>query len=203
MGARIAVTGGIASGKSAVAELLARHGAVIIDSDAVAREVVEPGTPALDAIVEHFGPGMLTADGALDRAALARVVFADPEARAVLEGITHPAIRERAEWLRTHAEPGAIVIDVVPLLVEAGLAERFDLVIVVDVDEQTQRRRLMARNGLSHEEAELRIGAQASRHRRLAAADVIVSNEGDRHALEGAVDELWDRLRALRAGTAV
>jgi dephospho-CoA kinase len=196
---RIALTGGIASGKSAVADLLARHGAVIIDSDVLAREVVALGTPGLDAIAERFGPGVLAADGSLDRAALGRIVFADPEARTALEGITHPAIRERSEWLREHAPEGAIVIDVIPLLVEAGLAERYDTVIVVDADEDTQLRRLMARSGLTREEAELRIAAQASRRRRRTVADEVVVNDGDRAELEARVDALWQRLRAREA----
>ena len=196
---RIALTGGIASGKSAVADLLARHGAVIIDSDVLAREVVALGTPGLDAIAERFRPGVLAADGSLDRAALGRIVFADPEARTALEGITHPAIRERSEWLREHAPEGAIVIDVIPLLVEAGLAERYDTVIVVDADEDTQLRRLMARSGLTREEAELRIAAQASRRRRRTVADEVVVNDGDRAELEARVDALWQRLRAREA----
>ncbi|HRL50360.1 MAG TPA: dephospho-CoA kinase [Propioniciclava sp.] len=199
MATRIALTGGIASGKSAVADLLARHGAVIIDSDVLAREVVALGTPGLDAIAERFGPGVLAADGSLDRAALGRIVFADPEARTALEGITHPAIRERSEWLREHAPEGAIVIDVIPLLVEAGLAERYDTVIVVDADEDTQLRRLMARSGLTREEAELRIAAQASRRRRRTVADEVVVNDGDRAELEARVDALWQRLRAREA----
>ena len=196
---RIALTGGIASGKSAVADLLARHGAVIIDSDVLAREVVALGTPGLDAIAERFGPGVLAADGSLDRAALGRIVFPDPEARTALEGITQPAIRERSEWLREHAPEGAIVIDVIPLLVEAGLAERYDTVIVVDADEDTQLRRLMARSGLTREEAELRIAAQASRRRRRTVADEVVVNDGDRAELEARVDALWQRLRAREA----
>ncbi|MFZ2479734.1 MAG: dephospho-CoA kinase [Propioniciclava sp.] len=199
MATRIALTGGVASGKSAVADLLARHGAVIIDSDVLAREVVALGTPGLDAIAERFGPGVLAADGSLDRAALGRIVFADPEARTALEGITHPAIRERSEWLREHAPEGAIVIDVIPLLVEAGLAERYDTVIVVDADEDTQLRRLMARSGLTREEAELRIAAQASRRRRRTVADEVVVNDGDRAELEARVDALWQRLRAREA----
>ena len=182
-----------------MADLLARHGAVIIDSDVLAREVVALGTPGLDAIAERFGPGVLAADGSLDRAALGRIVFADPEARTALEGITHPAIRERSEWLREHAPEGAIVIDVIPLLVEAGLAERYDTVIVVDADEDTQLRRLMARSGLTREEAELRIAAQASRRRRRTVADEVVVNDGDRAELEARVDALWQRLRAREA----
>ncbi|WP_246227099.1 dephospho-CoA kinase [Propioniciclava coleopterorum] len=194
MTGRIALTGGIASGKSAVADLLAERGAIIIDADVLAREVVEPGTPGLDAIEARFGAGVLTPDGALDRAALGRIVFADPDARADLESITHPAIRERAEWLRAAAPPGSVVIDVIPLLVEAGLAGRFDTVVVVDTDEETQLARLRARNGLSREDALARLDAQASRERRLAAADLVVENTGDLDALRRRVAVLWGEL---------
>lgn len=142
---RIALTGGIASGKSSVADLLAERGAVIIDSDVSAREVVEPGTPGLAAIVERFGEGVLRDDGALDRPALGAIVFADPAARADLEAITHPRIRARADALRVAAPEGAVVIDVIPLLVEVGLAGRFDEVIVVDVPEEVQVERLRRR----------------------------------------------------------
>ncbi|QIK73965.1 dephospho-CoA kinase [Propioniciclava coleopterorum] len=190
----MALTGGIASGKSAVADLLAERGAIIIDADVLAREVVEPGTPGLDAIEARFGAGVLTPDGALDRAALGRIVFADPDARADLESITHPAIRERAEWLRAAAPPGSVVIDVIPLLVEAGLAGRFDTVVVVDTDEETQLARLRARNGLSREDALARLDAQASRERRLAAADLVVENTGDLDALRRRVAVLWGEL---------
>lgn len=194
MTGRIALTGGIASGKSAVADLLAERGAIIIDADVLAREVVEPGTPGLDAIETRFGAGVLTPDGTLDRAALGRIVFADPDARADLESITHPAIRERAEWLRAAAPSGAVVIDVIPLLVEAGLAGRFDTVVVVDTDEETQLARLRARNGLSREDALARLDAQASRGRRLAAADLVVENTGDLDALRRRVAVLWGEL---------
>ena len=196
---RIALTGGIASGKSAVADLLAARGAVIIDSDVLAREVVEPGTPGLAAISERFGAGVLAGDGSLDRAALGRLVFADPDARADLEAITHPAIRARAEALRAAAPPGSVVIDVIPLLVEAGLAGGFDTVIVVDADPATQLRRLRARNGFSAQEAGQRLAAQASRADRLAAADLVVPNTGDLAGLRREVDALWRRLASSSA----
>lgn len=196
---RIALTGGIASGKSAVADLLAARGAVIIDSDVLAREVVEPGTPGLAAISERFGAGVLAGDGSLDRAALGRLVFADPDARADLEAITHPAIRARAEALRAAAPPGSVVIDVIPLLVEAGLAGGFDTVIVVDADPATQLRRLCARNGFSAQEAGQRLAAQASRADRLAAADLVVPNTGDLAGLRREVDALWRRLASSSA----
>lgn len=191
---RIALTGGIASGKSAVADLLAERGAVIIDADVLARAVVEPGTPGLAAIVERFGAAVLAADGSLDRPALGRIIFADPDARADLEAITHPAIRARARALRAAAPEGSVVIDVIPLLVEAGLADGFDTVIVVDADEDTQLSRLRARNGLDAEEARQRLDAQAPRGQRLAAADLVVENHGDLADLRREVDALWRTL---------
>lgn len=193
---RIALTGGIASGKSSVAELLAERGAVIIDSDVSAREVVAPGTPGLAAIVERFGEGVLRADGALDRPALGAIVFADPAARADLEAITHPRIRARADALRAAAPEGAVVIDVIPLLVEAGLVGRFDEVIVVDVPEEVQVERLRRRDGFTRDEAMARLAAQASRDDRLAVADHVVDNTGTPAELEASVDALWRRLAA-------
>ena len=196
---RIALTGGIASGKSAVADLLAERGAVIIDADVLARAVVEPGTPGLAAIVERFGAAVLAADGSLDRPALGRIIFADPDARADLEAITHPAIRARARALRAAAPEGSVVIDVIPLLVEAGLADGFDTVIVVDADPDTQLRRLCARNGFSAQEAGQRLAAQASRADRLAVADLVVPNTGDLADLGREVDALWRRLASSSA----
>ena len=193
---RIALTGGIASGKSSVADLLAERGAVIIDSDVSAREVVAPGTPGLAAIVERFGEGVLRADGALDRPALGAIVFADPAARADLEAITHPRIRARADALRAAAPEGAVVIDVIPLLVEAGLVGRFDEVIVVDVPEEVQVERLRRRDGFTRDEAMARLAAQASRDDRLAVADHVVDNTGTPAELEASVDALWRRLAA-------
>lgn len=193
---RIALTGGIASGKSAVADLLAERGAVIIDADVLARAVVEPGTPGLAAIVERFGAGVLAADGSLDRPALGRIIFADPDARADLEAITHPAIRARARALRAAAPEGSVVIDVIPLLVEAGLADGFDTVIVVDADPDTQLRRLRSRDGFTAQEAGQRLAAQASRADRLAVADLVVPNTGDLADLRREVDQVWRRLTA-------
>ena len=193
---RIALTGGIASGKSAVADLLAERGAVIIDADVLARAVVEPGTPGLAAIVERFGAAVLAADGSLDRPALGRIIFADPDARADLEAITHPAIRARARALRAAAPEGSVVIDVIPLLVEAGLADGFDTVIVVDADPDTQLRRLRSRDGFTAQEAGQRLAAQASRADRLAVADLVVPNTGDLADLRREVDQAWRRLTA-------
>ena len=193
--ARIALTGGIASGKSAVADLLAARGAVLVDSDVLAREVVAPGTPGLAAIVERFGEGILRPDGALDRPALGAIVFADPDARADLEAITHPRIRARAGELRAEALAGAVVIDVIPLLVEGDLSGRFDEVIVVDVPEEVQVERLRRRDGFTRDEAMARLAAQASREDRLAVADHVIDNSGDTDALAAQVDRLWDALR--------
>ena len=192
---RIALTGGIASGKSAVADLLAAKGAVLVDSDVLAREVVAPGTPGLAAVVDRFGEGILRPDGALDRPALGAIVFADPDARADLEAITHPRIRARAGELRAEAPAGAVVIDVIPLLVEGDLSGRFDEVIVVDVPEEVQVERLRRRDGFTRDEAMARLAAQASREDRLAVADHVIDNSGDTDALAEQVDRLWDALR--------
>lgn len=192
----IGLTGGIASGKSAVADLLAEHGAVIIDSDRLAREVVEPGTPGLAAVVARFGTGVLAADGALNRAALGRIVFEDPSARADLEAVVHPLVRARAAELAASAPADSVVVEVIPLLVETGQAGRFDHVVVVDVDPAVQLARLQARDGFSAAEAAARVAAQASRERRLAAADVVIDNSGSPADLAAAVDRLWARWRS-------
>ncbi len=173
---RIGLTGGIAGGKSTVAAMLAELGAVIIDADQLAREVVEPGTEGLDRIRDRFGGRVIGADGRLDRAALGRIVFADSAARAELEAIVHPAVRRRAAELEAAAGPDAVVVQMIPLLVETGQADTFDAVIVVDVDPQVQRRRLTDRDGLPAAEADSRIAAQAPRQARLAAADVVIDN---------------------------
>jgi dephospho-CoA kinase len=195
---RVGLTGGIASGKSLVAAELAVRGAIIIDADVLAREVVEPGTPALAAIVERFGPQILS-DGQLDRSRLAEMVFADPVARRDLERIVHPAVRARAAELERAADPAAVVVHVIPLLVETGQQEDFDVVVTVDVDHETQIRRLMARNGFSLAEAESRIAAQASREARLAASDVVVDNTADVDLLRAQITAVWGVLTS--AGT--
>jgi dephospho-CoA kinase len=195
---RVGLTGGIASGKSLVAAELAARGAIIIDADVLAREVVEPGTPALAAIVERFGPQILS-DGQLDRSRLAEMVFADPVARRDLERIVHPAVRARAAELERAADPAAVVVHVIPLLLETGQQEDFDVVVTVDVDHETQIRRLMARNGFSLAEAESRIAAQASREARLAASDVVVDNTTDVDLLRAQITDVWGVLTS--AGT--
>ncbi|MGI3784685.1 MAG: dephospho-CoA kinase [Janthinobacterium lividum] len=195
---RIGLTGGIASGKSAVAALLQERGALVVDADVLAREVVEPGTPGLAAVVERFGPSVLRPDGRLDRAALGRLVFSgdgsSQAARRDLEAVVHPAVRARAAELEAGAGPDQVVVHVIPLLVETGQGESFDLVVVTDVAAEVQRTRLLARDGMSEAEADARIAAQASRAERLAAADVVLDNDGDRDDLVRHVDELWARI---------
>jgi dephospho-CoA kinase len=195
---RVGLTGGIASGKSVVAAELAARGAIIIDADVLAREVVEPGTPALAAIVDRFGAQVLS-DGRLDRARLAQIVFADPLARRDLERIVHPAVRTRAAELERAAGAAAVVVHVIPLLVETGQQEDFDLVVTVDVDHETQIKRLMARNGYTRADAESRIAAQASREDRMIAADVVLGNTGSVTQLREQIDALWAELSSAVA----
>jgi dephospho-CoA kinase len=187
---RIGLTGGIGSGKSTVAALLAQRGAQVVDADRIAREVVEPGTPGLAAVVAEFGEGVLTADGALDRPALAARVFADPAARARLDAVVHPLVRARAADLVARAPADAVVVQDVPLLVETGQAGSFDLVLVVETDVDTRVARLVDR-GLSAEDARARIASQATDEQRRAVADVVLRNDGDRAALAAEVERLW------------
>lgn len=194
---RVGLTGGIAAGKSEVLRLLAQHGAVTIDADGLAREVVEPGTPGLQRIVDEFGRAMLTADGRLDREQLAEVVFTDEPARRRLEGIVHPLVRARSEELESAAiehDPAAVVVHAIPLLVETGQVDRFDAVIVVDVSPERQTERLMTLRGMSSEQAHSRVISQAKREERLAAADVVLHNDGSLQDLATQVDELWPDL---------
>ena len=186
----IGLTGGIGSGKSTVSALLAARGAVVVDADRIAREVVEPGTPGLAAIVEAFGDGVLRPDGGLDRPALAAVVFADPGARARLDGIVHPLVRARAAELAAAAPPGAVVVHDVPLLVESGRREPYDLVLVVETDLATRVARLVGR-GLSEEDARARIAVQATDEQRRAVADVVLENDGTPEDLAEQVDRFW------------
>lgn len=192
---RVGLTGGIASGKTAVSEALHERGAVIIDADLLAREVVEPGTPGLAAVVARFGTGVLAADGRLDREALGRTVFTDERARRDLEAIVHPAVRARATALEEAADPDAVVVHVIPLLVETGQQDAFDVVVVVDVEPDRQLDRLRRRNGLDPAAAQARVAAQVSRADRLRAADVVLDNNGSRDQLVRQVDRLWRDLR--------
>ena len=187
---RIGLTGGIGSGKSTVAGLLAARGAQVVDADRIAREVVEPGTPGLAAVVAAFGRGVLTPDGALDRPALAAVVFADPDARRRLDGIVHPLVRARAAEAVTALPDDAVVVQDIPLLVETGQAGSYDLVLVVEADLATRVRRLVGR-GLSEEDARARIAAQATDEQRRAVADVVLRNDGTPEELRAEVDRVW------------
>ncbi|MGL5406092.1 MAG: dephospho-CoA kinase [Propionibacteriaceae bacterium] len=195
---RVGLTGGIASGKTIVSDELMRYGAIIIDADVLAREVVAPGTNGLRQIAEHFGSKVLTADGSLDRSALASIVFADDKARAELNAIVHPLVRKRAQELEVLASADAIVVHVIPLLVETRQADQFDVVVVVDISEEAQICRLMERNNLTREQAQARIAAQASREERIAVADIVVSNQGSRRELLVQCNKLWKELQLCK-----
>lgn len=197
---RVGLTGGIGSGKSTVANRLAEHGAVLVDSDRIARAVVEPGTPGLAAIAEAFGTGVLAADGSLDRAALAARAFAGEESRRRLNGILHPLIGQRTAELMAGAADDAIVVHDVPLLVENDLAPAYHLVVVVDAPVEVRVRRLVEARGMTEEDARARIRAQATEDQRRAVADVWLDNGGRRDAVLAEVDELWaDRLVPFEA----
>ena len=196
---RVGLTGGIGSGKSTVAAMLAERGAVIIDADAVAREVVEPGSEALREIADAFGPEVIGVDGRLDRARLAGIVFSDAAALARLNAITHPRIAARSAELLDAAPLTAVVVYDMPLLVENGLTQGWDAVVVVDAPEDQRVERLVEK-GLDSEDARRRIMAQASRQERLAAADYVIDNSRDIVDLTGQVDDLWARLVGTRPG---
>jgi dephospho-CoA kinase len=187
---RIGLTGGIGSGKSTVSRLLAERGAVIVDADAIAREVVRPGTPGLAAVAQAFGAAILAADGSLDRPALAAVVFADTEQRAKLDGIVHPLVRARATELAAAAPPDAVLVNDVPLLAETGQASSYDLVVVVEADAETRVARLVQR-GLTAEDARARIAVQATDEQRRAIADVVLDNSGTPEQLAAQVERFW------------
>ena len=192
---RVGLTGGVASGKSTVSAILAERGAVVIDADLLAREVVAAGTPGLAEIVEAFGPSVLTAEGELDRPAMGAVVFADPEKRKLLEGIIHPRVRALGAEIEAAAPRGALVVHDIPLLAETGQAAAFDAVIVVDVPTEVQVERMVALRGMSREEAESRIAAQATREDRLAIATYVIENTGTMDDLRLRVDEVVEQLR--------
>ncbi|MGB3954663.1 MAG: dephospho-CoA kinase [Brooklawnia sp.] len=200
MALQVALTGGIASGKTTVAALFAERGALLIDSDQLAREVVEPGTPGLAEVVARFGGQVLDDQGRLDRQALGAIVFADDVARADLNAIVHPRVRQRRAELLAEAGDDEVVISVIPLLVETGLADQFDAVVVVDLPEAVQVERLMTRNGFSAEQAQARVEAQAARAERLAAADWVIDNSGAPDELDGQVQAVWRELRNKAAG---
>ncbi|MFE0582072.1 MULTISPECIES: dephospho-CoA kinase [unclassified Streptomyces] len=205
---KVGLTGGIGAGKSEVSRLLAGYGAVVVDADRIAREVVEPGTPGLAAIVAAFGREVLTPEGTLDRPGLGSIVFADEDKLRTLNAIVHPLVGARSAELEAAAGPDAIVVHDVPLLTENGLAPLYDLVVVVDAAPSTQLARLTGLRAMAEEEARARMAAQATREERLAVATLVIDNDGPLDALEPQVRRVWKELterasgRAPGAGTA-
>jgi dephospho-CoA kinase len=198
----IGLTGGIASGKSTIARHLARHGAVHIDADQLARDVVEPGTDGLTRIRETFGDAVMAPDGNLDRAALGATVFGHPEQLTKLNAIVHPAVRDLTRTLIRAAEaadPRAVVVYDVPLLVEAGVGHPFDLIVVAHADEATRLGRLVSLRGMSEADAARRLGSQASDAERLAVADVVIDTGGTVEQTLEQADQLWERVRSAGA----
>ncbi|RYC10924.1 dephospho-CoA kinase [Nocardioides zhouii] len=193
---RVGLTGGVASGKSTVSTILAELGAVVIDADLIAREVVARGTPGLDAVVAEFGPELLTPDGDLDRPAMGALVFGDPDARKRLEAIIHPLVHRRSAELEEQAGDSAVVVHDIPLLAEVGRAGSFDAVIVVDAPPELQVSRMVEDRGWTREDAESRIAAQATRDDRLAIATYVVDNTGTRDELRAQVEEIYAVLAA-------
>lgn len=204
---RVGLTGGIGSGKSAVARRLVGHGAVLVDADAIAREVVAAGTPGLAAVLAEFGPGVRAPDGSLDRPALGRIVFADADAdadaRQRLNAIVHPLIADRRTELVAAAPADAVVVEDIPLLAEGGLAGGFDLVLVVEAPEPVRVERLRRHRGMTPDEAGARMAAQATDADRRAIADVVLVNDGSLADLDDRVDRVWrDRIAPLAAARA-
>jgi len=191
---RVGLTGGIASGKSTVSAIFEELGAVVIDGDKLAREVVEKGTPGLEQVVAAFGPGLLTPGGDLDRPAMGAIVFNDPEKRLLLETIVHPLVFERYAALEAATTPDDVVIHDIPLLAESGRADTFDEVIVVDVPEQLQVERMLRDRGWTDDDARARIGSQATREQRLAIATHVIDNTGTLEALRERVEEVYRAL---------
>jgi dephospho-CoA kinase len=199
----VGLTGGIGSGKSTVSRLLAERGAVIVDADAITREVQEPGTPAFTAIVERFGPGIVAADGTLDRAAVADIVFADPDALADLNKIVHPAVGgEIAQRMTRLAETDAVVVLDVPLLVESKRGYPVAGLIVVDVDPEVALARVVEQRGMREADVRARMANQASRDDRLARADRVIDNSGTLADLERQVDAAWSWIQGLEVSVA-
>ncbi|PZG13399.1 dephospho-CoA kinase [Nonomuraea aridisoli] len=196
---KIGLTGGIGSGKSEVSKRLSAKGAVVVDADRIAREVVEPGTPGLARVVATFGEEVLRPDGSLDRPKLGSIVFADSEKLAALNAIVHPLVGERVAELQAQAPDDAILVYDVPLLVENNLAPMYDVVVVVDAADDVRVRRLGELRGMPESDAKARIAAQASREDRLAAAHIVIPNEGTLEELDAQVDELWEELRRRAA----
>ncbi|MET8678017.1 dephospho-CoA kinase [Streptomyces sp. NPDC004647] len=196
---KVGLTGGIGAGKSEVSRLLASYGAVVVDADRIAREVVEPGTPGLAAVVDEFGPEILADDGTLDRPKLGGIVFNDPERLHALNAIVHPLVGARSAELEASAGEDAIVVHDVPLLTENGLAPLYDLVVVVDAGAETQIDRLVRLRGMAEAEARSRMAAQATREQRLAVADLVIENDGPLEGLEPQVRKVWEALRERAA----
>ncbi|MDR0436302.1 MAG: dephospho-CoA kinase [Propionibacteriaceae bacterium] len=192
---RVALAGGIASGKSLVAHLFEELGAVVVDYDVLARQVVEPGTPGLEVLARVFGSGILRADGTLDREELAEVVFDDDASRENLNAILHPLIRAAAREADETAPDDSIVVHVIPLLVETGSTRDFDKIVVVDVPIETQIERLMSRNGYNRMQAKKRIAAQATREARLAVADYVIDNSGTIPEAMEQARAIWEELK--------
>jgi dephospho-CoA kinase len=192
---KVGLTGGIGSGKSEVSRRLADHGAVVIDADKIAREVVEPGTSGLALIVDAFGRGVLRDDGSLDREKLGRIVFADAGELGRLNAIVHPRVGERVALLQREAPAGAVVVYDVPLLAENNLAPMYDVVIVVDASDEVRLARLTGPRGMTEEDARARIDAQATREDRLKIADIVIPNDGDLGELDARVADVWADLR--------
>lgn len=199
---RVGLTGGIGAGKSVVSRRLAAHGAVVIDADAIAREVVEPGTPGLAEVVAAFGPEVLLPDGRLDRPKLGDIVFADPDLRARLNAIVHPLVGARMRELEESAAPGSIVVHDVPLIAETNMAGAYDLVVVVDIPPRLQLDRLIRDRGLTRDQARARMAAQASREQRLGIAGIVFDNSGSLAELDRQVRDLWIELRRRAAQAA-
>ncbi len=193
IGARVGLTGGIGSGKSTVAAMLAGRGAFVVDADSIARSVVAPGSIGLERLAETFGAGILLPDGTLDRVGLAAVAFADADSKARLDAITHPLIRQQTAREFATAPAGAVLVHDVALLVELDLASEYDLVVVVDCPDEIRIERLV-RRGLVGDDARRRIATQSSREQRLAVADVVIDNSDGREALEPQMAALWERV---------
>lgn len=195
MTVRVGLTGGVASGKSTVSAILAELGAVVIDADALAREVVARGTPGLDAVAAEFGPSLLTPEGDLDRPAMGRLVFGDEAARRRLEAIVHPLVIRRMAELEAAAGEDDVVVHDIPLLAEGGRADAFDAVVVVDAPRDLQVQRMLSERGWTREDAESRIAAQATREERRAVATHVIDNSGSLEDLRARVEAVFDELR--------
>ncbi len=196
---KVGLTGGIGSGKSEVSRRLAVQGAIIVDADQLAREVVRPGTPGFLAVVEEFGPEILHEDGSLDRERLGGAVFTDSHARQHLNAIIHPLVAQRTAQVVAAASSDAVIVHDVPLLVENNLAGDYDVVVVVDTSEVIQRNRLTRLRGMTEQQAQARIAAQTSREQRLEAADIVIDNSGSLEELDAQVRDLWQQLH-VRSG---